>query len=92
MTDSVAIERERCASIADGLADRWEASAAKIRECGKTRFFWIGRPYVTPDAEKSARTIESAASGVRAVAMLIREGAVPVKNSDQQQENSADKK
>jgi hypothetical protein len=89
MADSITKERERCASIADSLADRWEASAANIREHGKTRFLWIGRPYVAPEVEQSARTIESAASAVRAVAMLIRKGATPVKNPDQQTDSGA---
>lgn len=78
MTDErVLAERQRCAAIADDLAAKWEATADKVRERGKTRFFWIGKPYTTPAAERCARDIEAAASGLRAVSMLIREGAVP---------------
>jgi hypothetical protein len=67
-------ERERAASIADGLAERWEASAARLRQRGVSRFFWIGPRYVTPQADKDAKGIEAAAHGLRTVARLIREG------------------
>lgn len=82
MTDGIAAERERCARIADGLAEKWEASAAKIRQAGSTRFFWIGRPYVAPAIENNAKSIEAAAHGLRTVARLIREGARPITLSD----------
>lgn len=67
----VADERERCASIADDLAGRWAASAAKIRLHG-TRKPWFGKPYVLPRAERDAKSIDAAVDGMRAVAMLIR--------------------
>lgn len=77
---SVAIgeERDRCASIAADLAQRWERTAHEVRARGTTRFFWIGKPYVSPEAEKTARSIEAAAHGLRCVERLIRDGAQPL--------------
>lgn len=72
--DPVTVERERAASIADDLARRWEASAARLRERCMTRFLWFGSRYVTPQADKDAKSIEAAAHGLRTVARLIREG------------------
>ncbi len=74
MSDPIIAERERCADIAEGLAERWEASAAKLRAEHQVRFFWIGKPYVSPIADQDARTIDAAAHGLRTVASLIREG------------------
>lgn len=72
--DLVKAERERAASLADDLAGRWEASAARLRERCMTRFLWFGSRYVTPQADKDAKSIEAAAHGLRTVARLIREG------------------
>lgn len=73
--DPVSVERERAASIADGLAERWEASAARLRERCTSRLFWFGKRYVTPQGERDAASVEAAARGLRTVARLIREGA-----------------
>jgi hypothetical protein len=76
MDSAVAAERERCASIADDLAARWQASAGRLREKHKRRFFFgFGSTYVPTIIERQARDIESAASGVRAISLLIRNGA-----------------
>ncbi len=66
-------EREGCALLADELAVRWEASAAKLRK-RTTRFFFFGPRYALPEAERDAKNIDAAAHGLRAVARLIREG------------------
>jgi hypothetical protein len=76
-------ERERCASIADGLAVRWERSANERRARGQTRFLFIGPAYTTPRAEADAKAIEAAAHGLRTVARLIREGATLLNKSMQ---------
>lgn len=68
------LERRRCAEIAAGLAERWEATAAKIRADGTRRFFGFGKPYVTPIAERDAKTVDAAAKGLRTVESLIRDG------------------
>ena len=77
MDTAVATERERCAGLADELAGRWEASANRMREKYKTRFFFgLGKSYVPTVIERSAKDIEAAAHGLRAVSLLIRNGAV----------------
>lgn len=72
----VLAERERCAGIADSLAEKWEASAAKLRKDGSFRtFFGLGPTDVRPAFERNAKDIDAAAHGLRAVAKLIRNGA-----------------
>lgn len=76
-SQEVLVERERCASIADHLAEKWEATAAKLRSDGSFRtFFGLGPTDVRPAFERNAKDIEAAAHGLRAVAKLIRDGAV----------------
>lgn len=81
MTDPIIasrdLERNRCATIADALASRWEASAARLRTNYTKRFLFFGKPYVATMAERDARAIDAAASGLRTVAKLIREGVEP---------------
>lgn len=74
-------ERSRCAEIAESLAAKWEASAAKVRAKGTARMLWIGPSYVVPSAERDAVTILAAASGVRTIARLIRSGAIRADSS-----------
>lgn len=73
---AILAERERCADIAEGLAEKWEASAANTRRTRTTRFFGLGKPYTTIEAERDAKTLDSAAHGLRTVAKLIRENWV----------------
>jgi hypothetical protein len=77
MTEDVQAERERCATIADGLAVKWETTAQKIRLRGQHRFLFVGPFYTLPRAEADAKAVEAAASGLRTVASLIRAGATP---------------
>lgn len=73
--DGVIAERERCAIIAESLAEKWEASAASLRSKYTRTPRWFGKPYTAPTAEYDARVIKAAASGLRKVASLIRSGA-----------------
>lgn len=73
-------ERERAAMIAEGLADRWEAAAQRVREEHTRRFFWLGPKYVLPEWESRARMIDDAAHGLRAVAEIIRDPDVTIES------------
>lgn len=76
------LERTRCAQIADGLAEKWEASAAKWRADHTMRaWFGLGSSFVAPFAERDAKAIDAAAHGLRSVAKLIREGATLAKDA-----------
>jgi len=80
ISPEVNAERERCAAIADSLAEKWEASATRVRERYTRRFFFgLGKPYIPSFADACARDIEAAAKGLRTVAQLIRDGARPIR-------------
>ena len=74
MPDDVQAERERCAEVAACLAEKWEATAAKLRSEGTCKP-WFGKPYVKPFYERDAKTIDAAAQGIRAIERVIRSGA-----------------
>lgn len=74
--DAISAERERCAGVAEDLAERWEASAKELRDSNTVKsFFGLTTPYVRFHADKHARVMEAGASGLRAVAKVIRSGA-----------------
>lgn len=66
-------ERERCALIAENLAERWERGADLLRKQHTRNRLFLG-PIVSYEAERGAREIEAAANGLRAVAMCCRKG------------------
>ena len=77
-------ERERCARLNEALAEKFEASAARVRVAGSfnTRSLWPPFRKITVIAEKwdrTARDIEAAARSLRTVAHCIREGYDPDK-------------
>lgn len=77
--EAVADERERCAWLCDQLAERWEASAAKLRVDGSfvVRALWpFGEPVtcVKPRWAQAAKDTDAAAHGLRTVARGIRAG------------------
>lgn len=73
---AVAAERERCATLADDLATRWEVSAMKCRTHTFTTGGWFSKPrtHVIPQYEQMAKSLDDAAHGLRTVSRGIREG------------------
>lgn len=74
LPSEIIAERENAAQLCELLAARWEASAGRRRKEG-TYKGWFGRTHVNSRWEQHAKDIEAAASGLRAVALMIREGA-----------------
>lgn len=80
-TPEVLAERQRCWDICQGLAEEWQASAARIRLEGSftTRSLWPPFKKVTvvlPGWEKAARDIEAAVTGLRTIQILIGNGSI----------------
>lgn len=84
-TDAIiADERERCALLAETLAERWEASAAGLRKRGGYWSRSIWPPFrkvwfVMAKWEQAARDTEAAANGLRTIAEGCRKGWDPRK-------------
>lgn len=54
--------------VAADLEERWRAAAAKTRADGTCRSWFFGwRVRIAPAYEKNAKTIESAADGIKAI-------------------------
>lgn len=82
-------ERERCALLAEALATRFEASAARSRKDGSYTTMSIWPPFrnvvcVKPNWEKHAQALEAGAHALRyAIARGCREGWDPRKVADE---------
>jgi hypothetical protein len=84
-------ERERCAQLAEGLAELWDKSAAKMRAKGTytTRALWPFlklTTHVYPRYEEAARQFEMAANGIReAILNPVRKGWAPLSEQERAQ-------
>jgi hypothetical protein len=69
-------EAERCALLAEMLAESWQRSADKLRREG-TRKTLFGRERLDRRYERAVGDIEAAIHGLRAVALACRRGYDP---------------
>lgn len=69
---AVKAERERCATLCEALALRWEKGAADARRDGTWSFF--GRKFILRPFRSVALCLDASTHGLRMIATAIRKG------------------